>query len=255
VNSQLPKMLGPPEVALPPELLELLEPEPLEPEPLEPEPLEPEPPAPEPLEPEPPALPWFPPLLLDPPLELAPPVEPPEDPLDEGFAFVDSLPLEPPHATAPKGPIVAAARKASFNRFKSHLLIWSMEAPDALRLRTEDGLCSRDRCDPTIPRTFSVHYRLNSITSDFRNDARWARQGGVVHHICTSKVCRLERSCSAAAAPLIITLGKEVWETLVAIPSLRARPPQAIFADLYGDAYGTMGSLMVKGRESNGFRW
>jgi hypothetical protein len=54
---------------------------------------------------------------------------------------------------------------------------------------------------------------------------------------------------SAAAAPLIVTLGKEVWDTLLAIPSLHARPPRETFTDLYGDAYGATGSLTVNGRD------
>jgi hypothetical protein len=60
---------------------------------------------------------------------------------------------------------------------------------------------------------------------------------------------RLLADLSAAGAPLVITLGEEVWATLLAIPSLRARPPRERFTDLYGDAHGTTGSLTLKGRE------
>ena len=61
---------------------------------------------------------------------------------------------------------------------------------------------------------------------------------------------RLVADLSAAAAPLIVTLGKEVWETLLAIPLLRARPPRERFTDLYGEAYGAVGSITVNGRET-----
>jgi hypothetical protein len=60
---------------------------------------------------------------------------------------------------------------------------------------------------------------------------------------------RLVADLSAAAAPLILTLGEEVWNTLLAIPSLRARPPRQNFSDLYGEAYGATGSLTVNGRQ------
>jgi hypothetical protein len=60
---------------------------------------------------------------------------------------------------------------------------------------------------------------------------------------------RLIADLSAASAPLIITLGEEVWGTLLAIPPLRARPPRASFRDLYSDAYGAVGSLTVNDRE------
>jgi hypothetical protein len=60
---------------------------------------------------------------------------------------------------------------------------------------------------------------------------------------------RLVADLTAAAAPLVITLGEEVWDTLLAIPSLRARPPRPHFPDLYGEAYGATGSLAVGGRE------
>ena len=60
---------------------------------------------------------------------------------------------------------------------------------------------------------------------------------------------RLVADLAAAAAPLIITLGEEVWATLLAIPSLHARPPAASFTDLYGDKYGARGAVTVNGRE------
>jgi hypothetical protein len=60
---------------------------------------------------------------------------------------------------------------------------------------------------------------------------------------------RLVADLAESEAPLIITLGDEVWATLLAIPSLRARPPANSFSDLYGERYGVLGSLMVRGRE------
>ncbi len=59
---------------------------------------------------------------------------------------------------------------------------------------------------------------------------------------------RLVADLSAAAAPLVITLGREVWDTLLAISALNARPPRDRFEDLY-TAYGSVGSLTVDGRE------
>jgi len=60
---------------------------------------------------------------------------------------------------------------------------------------------------------------------------------------------RLVADLSSLAARLIITLGEAVWNTFLAIPSLRARPPRQKFADLYGDSYGTTGRLTVNGHE------
>lgn len=60
---------------------------------------------------------------------------------------------------------------------------------------------------------------------------------------------RLVADLSAAEAPLVITLGEEVWATLLAIPALRARPPQDSFSMLYGSAYGSAGRITVNGRE------
>jgi hypothetical protein len=59
---------------------------------------------------------------------------------------------------------------------------------------------------------------------------------------------RLLADLLAAAAPLVITLGSEAWDTLLAIPPLRARPPRARFEDLY-TAQGSVGSLQINGRE------
>lgn len=60
---------------------------------------------------------------------------------------------------------------------------------------------------------------------------------------------RLVADIEAAGAPLVITLGEEVWNTLLAISSLRARPPTPMFTNLYGDNYGAMGAITVNGRE------
>ena len=60
---------------------------------------------------------------------------------------------------------------------------------------------------------------------------------------------RLVADLTEAAAPLIVTLGEEVWSTVLAIPSLCARAPRRTFSDLYGDAYGQKGRITVGGRE------
>lgn len=59
---------------------------------------------------------------------------------------------------------------------------------------------------------------------------------------------RLTAELEAAAAPLVITLGREVWDTLLLIPALGARPPCARFDDLKSIHYGERGSLQVAGR-------
>lgn len=60
---------------------------------------------------------------------------------------------------------------------------------------------------------------------------------------------KLMSELAEAEAPLAITLGAEVWETLRAMPALAARPPCEVFTSLYGDAYGSLGSMKVAGRE------
>ena len=59
---------------------------------------------------------------------------------------------------------------------------------------------------------------------------------------------RLVADLTEAAPPLIITLGEEVWNTLLSIPPLRARPPRPTFAEMYGDAYGAVGEVSIGGR-------
>jgi hypothetical protein len=58
---------------------------------------------------------------------------------------------------------------------------------------------------------------------------------------------RLTADLEAAAAPLVITLGREVWDTLLLLPALGARPPCARFDDLKSARYGERGSLQVGG--------
>lgn len=59
---------------------------------------------------------------------------------------------------------------------------------------------------------------------------------------------RIVSDLAESSAELVITLGPEVWNTLVLIPQLRARPPVTSFKDLYGLTYGSMGTLQVAGR-------
>jgi hypothetical protein len=104
--------------------------------------------------------------------------------------------------------------------------------------RREQGDAIRDEYDSLAPRmgvpVCSLPHRIPS-----------ARLPGLAASTFGE---RLVADLSAAAAPLVITLGEEVWDTLLVIPSLRARPPRERFTDLYGDAYGATGSLTLKGR-------
>ena len=56
---------------------------------------------------------------------------------------------------------------------------------------------------------------------------------------------QLAADLEAAGARLVVTLGSEVWDTFLRIRALDARPPVARFLDLYGDAYGRLGSLVI----------
>ena len=47
---------------------------------------------------------------------------------------------------------------------------------------------------------------------------------------------------------LLITLGAEVWHTLQLLEQLDARPPTSAFNDLYGDPYGSRGTIALNGR-------
>jgi hypothetical protein len=105
--------------------------------------------------------------------------------------------------------------------------------------RREQGDAIRDEYDSIAPRMGLPVCSLPARIPSARLPALAAAAFGE----------RLVADLSAAGAPLIITLGEEVWETLVAIPALRARPPLEKFTDLYGEAYGAMGSLTVNGRE------
>jgi hypothetical protein len=105
--------------------------------------------------------------------------------------------------------------------------------------RREQGDAIRDEYDSIAPQMEVPASSLPARISSARLPALAASAFGE----------RLVADLSAAAAPLIVTLGKEVWDTLLAIPSLRASPPREALTDLYGDAYGAMGSLTVNGRE------
>ena len=49
-------------------------------------------------------------------------------------------------------------------------------------------------------------------------------------------------------APIVVTLGEEVWATLLKLPELQPRSPVVEFSELYGDRYGETGSLTIAGR-------
>lgn len=59
---------------------------------------------------------------------------------------------------------------------------------------------------------------------------------------------RLVADLAMASPELVVTLGEEVWVTLLRLPELAALPPRPHFSDLRGDAYGSTGSLNVNGR-------
>lgn len=55
----------------------------------------------------------------------------------------------------------------------------------------------------------------------------------------------LARSC----AEVVITLGAEVWQALLLIPELQAKPPCSSFNALFGPLYGGTGTLLIAGRK------
>ncbi|HEX5656148.1 MAG TPA: hypothetical protein VFX59_03095 [Polyangiales bacterium] len=59
---------------------------------------------------------------------------------------------------------------------------------------------------------------------------------------------RLLDDLTSADSSLVITLGREVWNTLVRIPQLRAQPPVTEFDALKSDHYGAVGSLWINAR-------
>jgi hypothetical protein len=63
------------------------------------------------------------------------------------------------------------------------------------------------------------------------------RRQGAAHHRGGDLRRSAIEDLAAAAAPLVITLRQEVWDSLLMIRALRARPTRRRFADLYGDAY------------------
>ena len=105
--------------------------------------------------------------------------------------------------------------------------------------RREQGAAIRDEYDSIAPRMEMPVSSLPDRMSAARLPALAASEFGE----------RLVADLSASQAPLVITLGQEVWDTLLAIPSLHACPPRERFTELYGDSYGAIGSLTVNGRE------
>jgi hypothetical protein len=59
---------------------------------------------------------------------------------------------------------------------------------------------------------------------------------------------RLLEELAGADPSLVITLGREVWATLMRLPALRAQPPASEFDALKSDRYGTVGALKLNGR-------
>jgi hypothetical protein len=58
---------------------------------------------------------------------------------------------------------------------------------------------------------------------------------------------RLMSDLAEANPPLVITLGREVWETLERLPAVRAQTPATSF-DALRSGYGTVGSLFINAR-------
>lgn len=59
---------------------------------------------------------------------------------------------------------------------------------------------------------------------------------------------RLVDDLEASRTSLVITLGREVWDTLILLSAMNARPPCARFDDLNSEQYGARGSLKIGGR-------
>jgi hypothetical protein len=59
---------------------------------------------------------------------------------------------------------------------------------------------------------------------------------------------RLTEDLAQANASLVITLGREVWATLLRLPQLRPQPPVTEFDALKSDDYGGVGSLWINAR-------
>lgn len=58
---------------------------------------------------------------------------------------------------------------------------------------------------------------------------------------------RLAADLARASPKLVVTLGEEVWDTLLRLPEFAAVPPRPRFSDLRGEAYGSVGSIQVDG--------
>jgi hypothetical protein len=66
--------------------------------------------------------------------------------------------------------------------------------------------------------------------------------------VATQFADRLMADLRTAVADLVITLGEEVWATLLLLSELEPRSPVKTFRDLYGPRYGSTGSLVLAGR-------
>jgi hypothetical protein len=61
---------------------------------------------------------------------------------------------------------------------------------------------------------------------------------------------QLVQDLAATAAPLVITLGEEPWQTLALLDAVHLEPPADRIVDLYGAAYGQRGRLRIGGYEA-----
>ncbi len=102
----------------------------------------------------------------------------------------------------------------------------------------------REQADAIRDEYGSIAAHLNCPASSLPARPSPAQLPGLaVHHFGARLVADLER----IDAPLVITLGKEAWATLLGIPQVHALGPSN-FDDLYGEGYGTCGSLMINAR-------
>ncbi|HVL52128.1 MAG TPA: hypothetical protein VM754_11565 [Actinomycetota bacterium] len=104
--------------------------------------------------------------------------------------------------------------------------------------RREQGDAIRDDYDPIAPDMGLKQSTLPArIPSGKLPAAAAARFGD-----------QLRRDLQETQPELVITLGKEVWETILLVLGGEATSPVRAFEDLYGDHYGSRGRLKLGGR-------
>lgn len=104
--------------------------------------------------------------------------------------------------------------------------------------RREQGDAIREEYDPIAERMGKRPSTLPARMTSAELPPRAAKRFGAT----------LISDIEASGASVVITLGREVWETLVLLPGLNARPPCSHFDELNSDRYGARGSLQVGGR-------